>query len=407
MEDSYHSSRRLTFAKLLVVAFVLSLVLRIGLALTVREGLHWPDSKWYFLAAESIHSTGSIGSAVTRAPLYPYFLAALFSVSSRILFVRVCESVLASLLPVLLGLLGRRLFSEKVGLLAAFASAVYPYFVYLPSAQVSDNIVTVLLLASVLCLGWRKESVTVGLSIASGVFLGLCLLARPSMVMVVPGMLAWPLAWKRGRPARPLMRRVLLVFVVSLATVAPWTVRNYAVTGHLVFVATGGGRQFWYGNSPYATASTTENPEYPPELKDRLLALPDEPSRERLFYREGLKFVRENPGAAFRLYVMKLANLFQFFPSVHTTGSLADRPGVRPLMGLASFVLFALAIAGAVMVLAARDRPTLLPLVVVSYCLGSAVFLTVMRYRLPVDPYIILLAALALAKGLRWPLDTR
>jgi hypothetical protein len=50
-------------------------------------------------------------------------------------------------------------------------------------------------------------------------------------------------------------------------------VRNYAAAGHVVFAATGGGRQFWYGNTPYATASTIENPDVPSELRAKLFAL--------------------------------------------------------------------------------------------------------------------------------------
>jgi hypothetical protein len=55
-----------------------------------------------------------------------------------------------------------------------------------------------------------------------------------------------------------------------------------------------------------------------------------------------------------------------------------------------------------VLVFAAGGRATILPLVVVSYCLGSAVFLTVMRYRLIVDPYLIALASAALGRALGW-----
>ena len=405
MRDSRYGRTSLTFGRLLACAFLLALVLRVGLALTVDEALLWPDSKWYFDTAEQISAGKGIGNSITRAPLYPYFLSVLFLVSHRVLFVRVCESVLAALAVVLVGLIGRRLFSDRVGLLAALAAAVYPYFVYLPSAQVSDNLVTFLLLVSVLALVWNTQRPTWWHAAVSGVFLGLCLLARPSLVTVVPALVAWPLFWRR-RGALALLGRTILVVGVAVLTVLPWTARNYAVTGQLVFVATGGGRQFWYGNSPYADASTTENPEFPPELKARLFALPDEPSREKLLYQEGVRFVKENPGRALGLYVKKLGNLFQMSPSVHTGGSVGDSPPVRAAMAFVSAVLFGLSLVGAALVFAAGGRATVLPLLVVSYCLGSAVFLTVMRYRLPVDPYLIVLAAAALGRIFRWPVTS-
>ncbi len=405
MRESKYGRTFLKFGGLLACAFLLGLVLRLGLALTVEETLHWPDSRWYFDTAEQISSGRGVGGSITRAPLYPYFLSLLFLFSHRLLFVRVCESVLAALAVVLVGLVGRRLFSDRVGILAAFAAAVYPYFVYLPSAQVSDNLVTLLMLASVLALVWGRERLVWSHAAVSGVFLGLCLLARPSVVTVVPGLVVWPLFWRRAGGARALLGKSILVVGVAVLTVLPWTARNYAATGHFVFVATGGGRQFWYGNSPYADASTTENPEFPPELKARLLALPDEPSREKLLYEEGMRFVRENPGRALGLYVKKLGNLFQLYPSVHTGGSVGERPPVRAVMGLVSVALFGLSLAGAALVFAAGGRATVLPLVVMSYCLGSAVFLTVMRYRLPVDPYLIVLASAAAGRILKWPVQ--
>lgn len=301
-----------------------------------------------------------------------------------------------------MGLLGKRLFSEKVGLLAAFASSVYPYFIYLPSAQLSDNIVTVLLLVSILFLVRRGISLSLRDSLLSGFFLGLSLLARPSVAAAVPGILVWPAFLKRSPGVTSLFRKVVIMVAVAFVTVVPWAVHNYVVTGQFVLISTGGGRQFWYGNSPYATASTSENPAYPPELKEKLASLPNEASREKLLYKEGLEFTRLHPGAALKLYFKKLANLFQLYPSVHTSGTTSRSPIARTVVMLGSIMLLVLAFFGAVLVLVKRSPAAVLPLVFISYCLGSAVFLTVMRYRLPVDPYLILLGSGTLGFFLRW-----
>jgi 4-amino-4-deoxy-L-arabinose transferase-like glycosyltransferase len=403
MKQASHSSPSTSFRWLLAGASILAVVLRVGLALGLPEKLYWPDSYWYFRVAESIASGQGFGGSLARGPLYPYFLSAIFLFSSRILLVRICESALSALGCVLLGMIGKRLFSERVGLLAALVSAVYPYFVYLPSAQGSDNVVTVLFLVSILFLSVQVNSFSLRGSLLSGLFLGLSFLGRPSMMAVIPGLAVWSFLWKGRAGTSSLRRTVLIVIVASLVTVVPWTIRNYVVTGHTVLIATGGGRQFWYGNSGYATGSTTENPEYPPEMKEKLAALPDEVSREKLLYGEALRSIKENPGTTLRLYVRKLVNLFQLFPSVHTSGIVPASGLVRVLASLGSLVLFALAAVGTVLVFLRRSPGTVLPLAVLSYCLGSAIFLTVMRYRLPMDPYVILLACAALASFLRWP----
>jgi 4-amino-4-deoxy-L-arabinose transferase-like glycosyltransferase len=204
MRESHYGHTFLPFGRLLACAFLLGLLLRVGLVLTVEETLHWPDSRWYFETAEQISSGQGIGNSITRASLYPYFLSFLFFVSHRLLFVRVCESVLSVPVAVLLlGLLGRELFSDRVGIVAAFATVVHPYFVYLPSAHVSDNIVTLLLLVSVLALVWNREHLAVGHTVLAGFFRGLCLLARPSLVTIVPGLIAWPFSGERKAIRRP------------------------------------------------------------------------------------------------------------------------------------------------------------------------------------------------------------
>ena len=407
MKEHQSRSGLFGFWSLLACAFVLAAVLRIGLALTLPEGLYWPDSNWYFFVARRIVSGQGFGESLARGPLYPYFLSLILSFSSRIIVVRVCESILSAFACVIMGLLGKRLFSDRVGLLAAFASAVYPYFVYLPSAQVSDNIVTLLLLVSVLFLAGKGISLLWRDAIISGIFLGLSYLARPSIALVLPGMLVWP-AFLTKTPGRSrLFSKIVMAAFISLLTVVPWTIHNHVVTGQFVVVSTGGGRLFWYGNSPYATASTVENPAYPPELAEKLARLPDESARETLLYREGLDFIKEYPLTSIGLYLKKLANLFQLFPSVHTASAALQRPAARVATILASALLFALAFFGTILVCIKRSRAVILPLIVASYCLGSAVFLTIMRYRLPVDPYLILLGSAAIGFLLRWPSSLR
>jgi 4-amino-4-deoxy-L-arabinose transferase-like glycosyltransferase len=388
----------------LVCAFVLALAFRIGLALTLQERLYWPDSNWYFNVAERIAAGQGFGQSLTRGPVYPYFLSLILLFSSRLVVIRICESILSAFVCVLMGLLGKKLFSERVGLLAAFASAVYPYFVYLPSAQGSDNIVTLLFLVSILFLVGNGISLSLRNCLLSGFFLGLSLLARPSIAAAIPGILVWPVFLRRRPGVTVLFRNIVITVAVALATVVPWTIHNYVVTGQFVFIATSGGRQFWCGNVASATNITTdENPVCPPELAQKLASLPDEVAREKLFYKEGLASIREHPKIAIKLYFRKLANLFQLFPLVRTPGTGPERSVVRTMVKLGSLVLFVFSFLGALLVVIKRSFAAVLPLIFISYCLGSAVLLTVMRYRLPVDPYIILLGSAALAFFLRWP----
>src|SRR5436190_22230792 len=69
-----------------------------------------------------------------QAPLYPYFLGLIYSVAGRsLLIVRISQAVIGATACVLLGLTGWRLFSQRVGVVAGLALALYAPAIFLES----------------------------------------------------------------------------------------------------------------------------------------------------------------------------------------------------------------------------------------------------------------------------------
>src|SRR5712692_1273326 len=61
-----------------------------------------------------------------QAPLYPYFLGAIYTIAGRsLLAVRICQAIVGSAACTLLGLTAWRLFSRGAGLIAGLALALY------------------------------------------------------------------------------------------------------------------------------------------------------------------------------------------------------------------------------------------------------------------------------------------
>ena len=61
-----------------------------------------------------------------RAPLYPYFLGALYTITGHsLLIVRVCEAAIGTTSSVLLALTAHRLSWDRAGLIAGLGLAVY------------------------------------------------------------------------------------------------------------------------------------------------------------------------------------------------------------------------------------------------------------------------------------------
>ena len=120
--------------------------------------------------------------------------------------------------------LGRRMFSPRVGLVAAFVVAVYPLAWQFEELLYSESLATPLTVGALILILTGVPSAR--RAAAAGVVTGLALLVRPSSEFVLLGALVcWSVSvgWRRGIPL------TLLAAALAVLVVAPWTIRNAVV----------------------------------------------------------------------------------------------------------------------------------------------------------------------------------
>ena len=385
---------KLPVAVLAIVA--LAVALRVGFVSTLEEDLYWPDPHYYdqiawrIASGEPIATGDPKGAAVLRAPLQAFVMAVPYAVAGHsyraaYLF----QAFLGGLVPFLVFLIGRRLRGQGVGLLAALTACVYPYYIYNSGALYDTQTTTILILlaAYLAVVSWQRPRPI--LSAAEGCALGLLVLSRSITMALVPFAVLWSL---RG-PHRAV--HAALVAVLAVAVVAPWTVRNYAVTGEFIPVSVGGGKEFLYGNSPLATASSQSSIGLPPDLRN-IPAGTGYAEADRIFLDRGLEYVKQDPGRAVRLYFAKLANLYRFYPSTQTENRFTSSR--TKLISILSYgPVFLLALVG--IVLERRRWRSYTPLLatIAVFTFVYPVFTTNVRYRLPIDALLIVFCSVALA----------
>ena len=378
-------------APILWIAVVLAaLCTRLAFVAIMPHRILWPDGLEYEAVAKSLLAHQGYGLQTLRPPGYPTLIAAVYALSGgSLLALRVVEALLGTLSVALVGAIGARAFGPVAGLIAAGIMAVHPVMAFLPSTQYSEN--TVVLFVT-LAMGAVFAAFTRGAwwrwAIAGALF-GLAALVRPTTAFLLPG-LALGLALALGATHRPRVVPGLVAALGFVLVVAPWVVRCHEVHGRWFFVASGGGRQFWVGNNPRATAETSAPTQWNAAERESLAAQPDDLARERWHYREGWRFVRAEPRRAAWLYVRELGNLFSFWPETFSRQVAIGAAG-RWAQGAASLALFA----GVVLSFARlRESRLLWPMLgaVVSFALLSAVFFTVMRYRMVIEPLLLWMA---------------
>ena len=262
----------------LAAMFLAALGLR-GLAITQYEAQH-PlaqrpviDEASYESWALEISGGDWLGDEIFfQEPLYPYWLASVYSVAGEDLaakrsLARWCHAALGALTAVLVALLAARLFGRVAGLVAGFAFALYRPGFWMPLLLLKPNLfLPILALLALLLLRTRSadagESRVRALALwgCVGLTAGLGALLRGNMLILLPFFVAWPvlraLAERRGlSSALPSAAAVVIGVTAALLPVA---LRNQVVGGELVLSTSGAGTNFYGGNNldnPYGVAT--------------------------------------------------------------------------------------------------------------------------------------------------------
>jgi 4-amino-4-deoxy-L-arabinose transferase-like glycosyltransferase len=347
------------------------------------------------------------GPTAWMPPVYPWILAEIFSVFG----VRTYDSFLAAValnilcsaftcIPIYFT--GRRIGGLGVASIATWLWAFFPNatlntFESMWEASLAALLAAIILWATLAIEKserWRDWS-------AYGLLWGITLLTNATLVALLPWLLRW-LAHRRwkvpARTAKAVFAKPALAFGVAFLCCVPWTIRNYSVFHRIVPIRSTLGLQLWIGNN--------ENPQE--AWKEELHPIFN--SAERAHYiemgeieymrekrRDAIEFILTHPGRDVRQLVSRFIATW----SGGTPTPIQDfirTPGLW-FRGVLIFNFFvAVGAATGIVVLWKQRSAYLFPLAVFPVVFPWAYYLTLVvpRYRLPIDPAVMLLTAVAL-----------
>ena len=378
-----------------VAAFSFALALRLAFTgVFLAKGLDAVYSRdlYYGLALSWLGWAPAFPFDASLPPLYTALIAFVLGLfrSSSPLPVLLLQCALGAACVPLTRRLGARLgVHEATARLAALWVALDPGLIFFtPQLGAETLFIAMELVFFVLLVGELKRPLSARLA-GLGVWGGLSVLCR-SVIGGYPAFLFLVL-WR----ARGLVRAFMFCVILGLGWLAPsivWGVRNHHKYGRVVPLAANMGWNLYEG----FTLDREEVRRRPYEMADeaKRLGLVDSVDIGAHFAEKTTSFMRADPLQAAKIIAGK-ALLF-WRPVPYDPHSLLQ----RSILGGYFIVLFLLALRGARLV---AGDPGWLPIWALFAYLTAlhSVFFTSLRYRMPLEPFLCLLAAIGAAELLK------
>ncbi len=387
-------SDRRSFHWLLVI-FLAALALRAGYVLTLDQEIQWNDGREYYRLARSIsenrtYSNNDGSPTALWPPGYPVFLA-LSGGSTTI--TRIIQAIIGAVSVLLAYAIAGRFMGYSKALLAAGSVAIYPLYIHAAGVFYPVVILTLLMGGIVFLLLRALDEGSGKKSLLAGVLGGLMTVTKASSLLALGFVILW-LLWEnqRSKHIRTGMRLSVLFIVPIVLLAGAWSVRNYRALGTPVLVSTNGGYNFWIGNFP-GTKATTGNREVPgrEEEEGKIRSLHHgEVELDRVFYQRGFEYIKKEPWRFIRLSLCKAFNLWRLYPDP-LTRDIKRWEIMACVMSYGILMLFALYW----LVMNARKRSVarLILLIFLAYTIVHALYISKVRFRLPLDMLIAVAAA--------------
>jgi 4-amino-4-deoxy-L-arabinose transferase-like glycosyltransferase len=404
------------FARALLVILLAAVALRVGYVLTVTRNDHHAYDAFYYDAEATSLADGhgfvdpfgfaggqKPGPAADHPPLTSMALVPAAELDEAAtwlahgsLAMRFEMTLLGVGVVAAIGLLGRALKGDRVGLLAAAIAAIYPNLWMNDGLVMSETLATLLTVIALLLVYRVVRRPSAAPVVALGLVCGLATLTRAELLLYVP-LLAVPTVWIALRSSRRTTLASAGVVVLAAVVVGPWVIYNLTRFEDPVFVSTNDGialvgsncHATYYGHSVGLTRLACLG-RTPPG---------DASAQSRVYRQRAFDYIGAH---AARVPVVALARVGRLWSVWNPADTITfnegeGRPSWASTLGVVSLLLLLVAAVPGLLALRRRGVPAwplLVPAVVVT--VAAVAFYGQPRFRAPAEPAIVVLAAIGI-----------
>jgi 4-amino-4-deoxy-L-arabinose transferase-like glycosyltransferase len=390
--------------------FCLALLVRLVYNLTVARGYYLAfDARYYDTIAKNLlseHCFCLTGRTPTtdRAPLWPFIIAIIYAITGpKNFYARLFFSLLDAGGCVIIYLYARDIFNKRIGLIAGVLAAIYTGLFIYDGWLYTEALYTFFLLAFAYTLYLLQRTNQIRWAWLSGLSLALASLARPNGFFTLGMLCVWAIIMIRARmvPWRIVVKAVLIIALITAGLIAPWTIRNYNIAHIFIPVATGSGVVL---AGAYNDTAVTD-----PEWLG--MWVPGNHIRPPIPQHAHSSYMGENENRAYALnwarthlssmpYLLSLHFINTWKPYTSEDGlsvrEFPDRTSSKIVWDLMQYmpipVIF-LATLGLIATLRMWKELLIIYLIILLTITQNIVFYGSMRFRAPIEPMLVILAA--------------
>lgn len=343
-------------------------------------GMTFPEAWYPWVEANAPQSYYSYSISLFLAGIYALF-------GYHPLAARLIMAVMSTLIVWMVFLVGRRLFNEKVALLATAIAALYAYLIFYGVTLVTETPFTLaLLIVLYLAVRMRAGEMTGFWAwVLLGFVLAVAVLLRMAVIFFIPILLFW--LFFAIRKHTSIFMLAIPLAIIALA-VLPLAMRNWQLWHQFLLLEAQFGHVFWNGNHPDHLGNFHPYKVFP--IPEDVLALKNDVLITNTLLRMGIQNVLADPGNFIMLTLTRLREFFLFWPTEESTLP-------ANLLRIGSFgIVLPFALYGLVSNLRRFQELAPIYLFFVVHTGIYAITWTMIRYRIPLDPFFILFAAYTL-----------
>ena len=350
------------------------------------------------------------GPTAWLAPVYPYLLAGIFKVFGiytlhsffAALFLNILFSA-AACVPIFYA--GKHVAGLGVASAAAWLWALFPNAVLIPFEWIWDTCLSALLVAALL---WATLNLAESHRVRDwcfyGVLWGFALLTNPAIGSVFPVLLVWAAYRTRdGQQPRVWLVRPMLAACFALFCCMPWTVRNYLQFHKFIPLRSNFGFELYIGNNENYDDQNRFRPGVITQDREilRYVRMGETPFMAEEM-RKAVGFIRSHPRTELWLISQRFVDFWAGTATPVAVFRQVDSSWLRIIL-LCNYAAPLCAFLG-IIVLSLEKKPFAIPVTAFPLVFPLLYYVThtSLRYRHPIDPVVLLLAAIGVHGMWSW-----